>query len=118
MSDPTLSSAEVEAFAERLRADRVRAAADARAHREAAATVDLDQTRVGRLSRQDALQGQQMALEAERRARALVQRIDGALRRIEADEFGDCFVCGEPIPRPRLDSDPTVTRCLRCAQRD
>ena len=35
---------------------------------EAGKTVELDQTRVGRLSRMDAMQGQQMALEAERRA--------------------------------------------------
>ena len=37
--------------------------------KEATATVVLDQSSVGRLSRMDALQGQQMALETERRRR-------------------------------------------------
>lgn len=116
MNDPApLSAVEIERFAMRLRADRERVVADLGAHRDAASTVVLDQTRVGRLSRQDALQAQQLALEAERRSKARLQRIDGALRRIDQDEFGDCFGCGEPILRARLESDPTVTRCLACA---
>ncbi|MDP7640863.1 MAG: TraR/DksA family transcriptional regulator, partial [Alphaproteobacteria bacterium] len=38
--------------------------------------VELDQTRVGRLSRMDALQGQAMAQETARRRDAEVARID------------------------------------------
>ena len=49
---------------------------------EAAETVELDQTRVGRLSRMDALQSQAMSLEAQRRRRVELQQIDAALRRI------------------------------------
>ncbi|MFP4147716.1 MAG: TraR/DksA family transcriptional regulator, partial [Halorhodospira sp.] len=67
------------------------------AAREAAATVELDQTRQGRLSRMDALQGQQMALERERRRQQLLTRIEGALRRIESGDFGYCFLCGDEI---------------------
>lgn len=78
-------------------------------------TVELDQPSVGRLSRMDALQGQQMALAAERRRQEGIQRVKGALRRLEKGDFGDCAVCGEPIAPARLKFDPTCTRCIECA---
>ncbi|KAA8983394.1 TraR/DksA C4-type zinc finger protein [Halospina sp. K52047b] len=77
-------------------------------------TVELDQQRMGRLSRMDALQGQQMAQASARRRQEMLTRIEGALRRIEAGDFGDCFVCGEAIGENRLSVDPTVTRCIDC----
>jgi DnaK suppressor protein len=51
----------------------------------AQAPVELDQTRVGRLSRMDALQGQAMAQETARRRDQEVARIDAALKRVEED---------------------------------
>ena len=84
--------------------------------KEAAKPVELDQTSVGRLSRMDAMQAQQMAQEAERRRESELVRIDGALRRIDAGEFGWCYVCGEEIDPRRLDIDATTTRCVRCKQ--
>lgn len=41
--------------------------------------VELDQSRLGRLSRIDALQGQQMELETARRKQHQLQVIEGAL---------------------------------------
>ena len=76
--------------------------------------VRLDQASVGRLSRMDAMQAQQMALETARRRRDELARIDGALRRIEAAEYGHCFVCGEEIDVRRLLIAPTSTRCVKC----
>lgn len=84
--------------------------------RDATKTVELDQAAVGRLSRMDAMQAQQMAQEGERRRHLQLQKIEGALRRIEADEFGYCYVCGNEIDARRLQADPTITRCLKCAQ--
>jgi DnaK suppressor protein len=79
--------------------------------------VELDQTRLGRLSRMDALQQQSMArAEQQRRERALF-RIESALRRIEAGEYGDCTGCGEPIAEARLRLDPAAALCIACAQR-
>lgn len=78
--------------------------------------VELDQSRVGRLSRMDAMQAQQMALEAGRRRKDQLLKIEGALRRIEADDYGYCFVCGEEIDARRISVDPTTTRCLACAE--
>ena len=76
--------------------------------------IELDQARVGRLSRMDALQGQQMLQELARRQQAKLLAIDAALRRIEAGDYGDCFVCAEPIDPRRLTVDPTATRCVSC----
>jgi DnaK suppressor protein len=77
-------------------------------------TVELDQQRMGRLSRMDALQGQQMAQASERRRKDMITRIEGALRRIENGDYGTCFVCGEDIDTARLNIDPTATRCIDC----
>ena len=85
--------------------------------RQSGETVELDQSRVGRLSRMDAMQAQQMALEAARRRQEQMVAIDGALRRIAAGEYGDCFVCGEVIDPRRLAVDPTLTRCMKCLQK-
>ncbi len=77
--------------------------------------VELDQTRVGRLSRMDALQSQAMSLETTRRRRAELQRIDAALRRMDEDEYGFCLGCGEAIAAKRLELDPAISVCIDCA---
>lgn len=87
-----------------------------RTSKEATRPVELDQSRVGRLSRMDAVQGQQMAQEAARRRGRQLLRIEGALRRIESGEFGHCFVCGEAIDSRRLATDPAATRCVGCVE--
>ena len=81
---------------------------------ESSGTVELDQTRVGRLSRMDAMQAQQMALETARRRQHQLVKIEGALRRIESGDYGYCFICDEEIDSRRLAIDPTATRCIGC----
>lgn len=83
--------------------------------REAAETVELDQTRVGRLSRMDAMQAQAMSQETNRRRAAELQRIEVALRRFDEGEFGDCLRCDEPISKGRLQANPAATLCINCA---
>ncbi|WP_237062562.1 TraR/DksA family transcriptional regulator [Microbulbifer zhoushanensis] len=78
-------------------------------------TVTLDQSSVGRLSRMEALQAQQIALDSDRRRQALLRGIDGALRRIDSGDFGFCFICDDAIEPARLSADPTITRCIDCA---
>lgn len=78
--------------------------------------VELDQTRLGRLSRMDALQGQAMSQETERRRQIELNRIDAALKRMEKGEFGFCAVCGEPIEPKRLELDPSLPTCIACAE--
>ena len=83
---------------------------------EAEQPVELDQTRVGRLSRMDAMQAQAMSKETGRRRRQKLLQIEAALRRIENDEYGYCQECGEDIAPARLQVDPTVLLCIRCAE--
>ena len=78
--------------------------------------VELDQTQQGRLSRMDAIQLQEMALEQNRRREFEIKRIDAALKRIEDGEFGFCNNCGENIPLKRLEVSPSTPLCLDCAE--
>ncbi len=82
---------------------------------QAEETVELDQTRMGRLSRMDALQAQAMSIETGRRRRQKLLHIDAALKRIKSDDFGYCQECGEDIAAARLEVDPTVLLCIACA---
>jgi DnaK suppressor protein len=87
-----------------------------KAYKETAETVELDQTRVGRLSRMDAMQAQQMALESSRRRQHQLLKIEGALSRIKSGTYGYCFLCGEEIAVQRLVAEPTSTRCMVCME--
>ena len=82
---------------------------------DAARPVELDQARVGRLTRMDALQAQAMAQESGRRRRLELRRIEAALARIDSGDYGYCFACDEPIPQSRLAIDPAATLCVGCA---
>ena len=80
-----------------------------------AGPVELDQSKVGRLSRMDAMQMQQMALETSRRRQQQRVAITIALRRIESGDYGYCLRCDEEIDPRRLFVDPTHTLCIKCA---
>jgi DnaK suppressor protein len=84
---------------------------------ESAETVVLDQSRVGRLSRMDALQMQAMSLAQRRRRELELQRIAAALKRLDDGDYGDCLDCGGAIARNRLQADPTAPLCIDCASR-
>ncbi|SLN12655.1 TraR/DksA family transcriptional regulator [Oceanibacterium hippocampi] len=79
------------------------------------AAVELDQSKVGRLSRMDALQGQAMAQATEERRRNERHRIEAALARMGEDEYGYCQRCGEEIAAARLRLDPATPLCVDCA---
>lgn len=81
------------------------------------APVPLDQQSVGRLSRMDAMQGQALAQEADRRRQAHRIALQLALSRIETGKYGLCLDCGEPIAVRRLQIEPAARLCIRCAQR-
>jgi DnaK suppressor protein len=79
--------------------------------------AELDQQRIGRLSRMDAMQQQAMEEETGRRRSQELARIEAALRRIESDEYGYCTVCDELIATKRLDNDPATPLCIGCASK-
>lgn len=82
---------------------------------ESTRTVEVDQQRIGRLSRADALQTQAMAKETARRRTQQLKQVEAALRRLVEGDYGDCLTCGEPIAKQRLEVDPAATQCIRCA---
>lgn len=111
-----MDDAAIERFRNILLQQRAELQALQESARNSGEVVELDQSRVGRLSRMDAMQSQQMARETARRRQQQLQKIEGALRRIETGDFGYCHVCGEEIAEHRLDIDPAATRCIRCAE--
>jgi len=82
---------------------------------ESAAVVELDQSKVGRLSRMDAMQAQAMAKASRQRREVTLQHITAALKRLDEGDFGLCLKCDEPINPKRLDFDATATLCIDCA---
>ena len=80
--------------------------------KEAARTVELDQSAVGRLSRMDALQGQAMAKASHQRRMIQQQRIGSALQRIERQLWCVCTM----IHLKRLEVDPTTLVCIEWAK--
>lgn len=79
--------------------------------------VELDQTKVGRLSRMDALQVQAMAVKTERRRVVELERIIAALKRMDDGDYGYCIACDADIPVKRLELDPATPLCVKCAER-
>jgi len=84
---------------------------------EATDVVELDQSKVGRLSRMDAMQAQAMAKDALRRREAQLRNISIALKRLNDGEYGRCALCDEDIRAERLELDPAILTCIHCADR-
>ena len=76
--------------------------------------VTLDQQSVGRVSRIDAIQQQQMAVANREQSILLLKRISAALRRVESDTYGYCLQCEETIGYARLKAQPFASHCLDC----
>ena len=93
-------------------ADEIRAGMES--SKDASDVVKLD-TSIGRLSRMDAMQNQQMALELRRRQEQQLQRIANALKRMDKGTYGLCGKCKQPIAEDRLEVSPDVVMCVRCA---
>ncbi len=84
---------------------------------EAASAVELDQNKVGRLSRMDAMQQQAMQ---QARLRAIEKRladISHAEEALQHDEYGLCEECGEAIAEQRMQVRPESVFCIQCAEK-
>ena len=57
-----------------------------------------------------------LELRTRDRQRKLIAKIDAALRRIEAGEYGYCDATGEPISLRRLEARPTATLSLEAQE--
>ncbi len=112
-----LTDDELDELRAALRARRQALAVTARTNEAATAVVELDQARIGRLSRMDAMQSQAMSVELKRRNELELVAIKAALTRLEDEEYGACLRCEEPIAIARLRANPVATLCIECAER-
>ena len=84
----------------------------------AAEAVELDQAMVGRLSRMDAMQHQEMAKAQRRRAQERVQRVARRIEQYANDDeaFGHCKDCFDAISAARLRALPDSDLCVDCLE--
>lgn len=93
-----------------------------RAELESSLAADDDSTSpvspdraIGRLTRQDAMQAQQMAIELRRRNRVRLDQVRLALERLESGDYGLCTRCEDEISEARLEVRPEAPLCVECA---
>lgn len=82
---------------------------------DATAPVELD-TSIGRLSRMDAIQSQQMALGLKARQHQALLRVRNALQAARDGTYGQCRRCRGPIAIERLEAQPDAVLCMNCAE--
>lgn len=82
--------------------------------KDSAEVVELD-TSIGRLSRMDAMQSQEMAKELRRRKEDEIRSIKAALNRMDKGWYGKCGLCQKPIAEERLEVFPDTLTCVNCA---
>ncbi len=107
---------DLEYFKKRLTERQDTILAGREAQKKDTAPVELDQARVGRLSRMDAMQRQAISQASARLLDLERQRIKTALNRIKSEEYGYCILCDEEIAIKRLEFDPSLLTCISCAQ--
>lgn len=81
--------------------------------KESSKPVDLNDP-IGRLSRMDAIQQQQMALNAKKQVELNLELVEAAFRRLKNDEYGICLSCEEEIEEKRLLAKPEAAFCTKC----
>lgn len=99
-------------FRLRARRDELLAALSAEDHSHQ--PVELDQSRVGRLSRIDAIAQSEMARASRSGSKTELHRIDAAIARIENGTYGTCCRCRQLVGRERIQADPATPFCLSC----
>ena len=85
--------------------------------KQRAKPVTLDQSKVGRLSRMDAMQGQALAVAGLSRVLAQQSEIQRKLRLLNSTEFGLCEECNQLIPFQRIFLNPLANYCVGCQSR-
>ena len=114
MSTQELSQAQIDQLSQLLMAQHQELGVQMEDADAATRPVTLDQQSVGRVSRIDAIQQQQMAIANQQQTAQLLKRIELALQRVDNDEYGLCFQCEEPIAFARLQAQPFASLCIEC----
>lgn len=114
MSQSEFDPSQVDAIRNQLEQSRQALQDQLKLGNEATQPVALDQQSVGRVSRIDAIQQQQMALASRDQAEQQLRQVELALKRIESGEYGYCQSCEEPIKLARLQAQPFARLCIAC----
>ena len=113
MDEEELTDEQLELLGQRLHEVRAELMALLEATQDQDKPVSLDQP-IGRLSRMDAIQQQQMARAQLARHRVRLQQVNAALLRFDEEEYGWCQRCEEPIGFKRLAAKPESPLCMVC----
>jgi len=109
-----LTSSQINKLANHLKLKQAELELQLEGSRQSTEPVTLDQQAVGRVSRMDAIQQQQMAVANREQSTLLLKLVSAALLRIKSGEYGYCLQCGEPVAFARLDAQPFTPNCLNC----
>jgi DnaK suppressor protein len=71
---------------------------------------------IGRLSRMDAMQQQQLTKANRRQHEVRLQQVLSALQRMDEGSYGECRRCEEPIAAARLEARPEAPFCVECQE--
>lgn len=80
-------------------------------------TVALEQNKVGRLSRMDAMQQQEMHKASQSLIRKRLAQIEKALQAVASGDYGFCEACGDEISASRLQVRPESLMCVSCQEK-
>ena len=108
-----LAPEQVDELKKSLLAEQARLEELLRISKEGARPVGLDEP-IGRLTRMDAIQQQQMTKANRSAYERKLRQIQAALDAIEREEYGYCRSCEEPIGFRRLKARPETPFCLDC----
>ena len=114
MSTPELNQHQLEELCSLLLAKQQELEAQLLSTDSSTKPVTLDQQSVGRVSRIDAIQQQQMAIANQQQTAQLIKRIELALQRVGSGEYGHCVHCEQPIAFARLQAQPFTSLCIDC----
>jgi DnaK suppressor protein len=116
MGASELTAEQVEELHQGLLSERVRLEELLKVSKEGARPVDLDEP-IGRLTRMDAIQQQQMTKASRSSYEVKLRQVKAALDLIGKDEYGYCRSCEESIGYTRLKARPEAPYCLDCQDR-
>ncbi len=86
-------------------------------NKDSADIITLDQTLLGRISRVDAIQQQEMAISTRQKMQLKLHKVKVALTALGRRNYGYCRKCEELIGFPRLKAQPETNLCIACQNR-
>ena len=110
---PPLTREQLEELHQDLVDERLRLEGSLQLTKEGSKPVALG-TPIGRLSRMDAIQQQQMTKASRATLEIKLRQVKASLEEYQKDDYGHCRFCHEPIGYPRLKARPEAPFCLRC----